>query len=55
MYFDECILLNHIPEHTLGNTRTLSANIKIPNIRCQQCALQVIQFVPNTEQQRLLI
>ena len=44
--FDSCILLNHIPQHTFGNTRTLEATVTLPNVNCQYCALQVIQFLP---------
>eukprot|EP01084_Bolivina_argentea_P266737 452560_1 len=43
--YTDCILLNHIPQHTHSTKATLLIDIKIPNVNCTMCALQVVSVM----------
>merc|ERR1712039_1042691 len=43
--YSDCILLNHIPQHTLDVKATLFIDIEIPDVNCSMCALQIISFM----------
>ena len=43
--FDDCIILDHIPQHNYGDVRQFKFNITIPDVQCTPCALQIISFM----------
>ena len=44
--YSDCILLNHIPQHTFGTeANALYINITIPDVSCSLCALQVVSVM----------
>ena len=44
--YSDCILLNHIPQHTFGTeANALYINITIPDVNCSLCALQVVSVM----------
>eukprot|EP01084_Bolivina_argentea_P263412 445850_1 len=42
--FEDCILLNHIPQHTRGGAKNLEIELTLPTYTCRNCTLQLINF-----------
>jgi len=43
--FEDCIILNHIPQHTLGSPAgNMTIEIKVPDMTCRNCTLQLMGF-----------
>merc|ERR1719203_823179 len=43
--YSDCILLNHVPQHTSNAKATLFIDLEIPDVDCSECALQIISFM----------
>jgi len=43
--FEDCIVLNHIPQHTINNfAGNLTIDFKVPDMTCRNCTLQLMAF-----------
>jgi hypothetical protein len=43
--FDTCVLLNHVPHHETSSTGKYSITVMIPDVACDNCVLQLTQFM----------
>lgn len=42
--FEDCIWLNHVPQHTLQGAMNLTIELKVPDMTCRNCTLQLMGF-----------
>ena len=42
--FSDCILINHVPQHTRNGPHLMQIELTLPDFECRNCTLQLINF-----------